>query len=62
MGSRLESGWLGRKRRRSMVSRTVCVVSGVSRGTDGPCHGGDRHRVGRKREIILTGPMMVACQ
>jgi hypothetical protein len=38
------------------------VVSGVSRGTEGPCHGGDRHRVGRKSEIILTGPMMVACQ
>jgi hypothetical protein len=32
MGSRLGSGWLGRRRRRSMVSRTVSVVSAALRG------------------------------
>jgi len=58
MGSRLGSGLLGRRHRRSMVSRTGFVVSVISRGMDRRCHEGDRRRFERERERRedLQGP------
>jgi hypothetical protein len=70
MGSRWESGWLGRRRLLSMANPTVCKVSFcydhamveglslINLVTGFPDSGRDQDQ-DKKR---LTGPMMVACQ
>jgi hypothetical protein len=64
MGSRLGSGWLGRRRRRSMVNRTVSVVSAALRGVQTADVMVVNSSVLKKKKKgrILTGPMIVACQ